>query len=194
MFRAVLKQHHAGKRLSLAFAPVGTALFGRGRQPAQLQNALGPAVGALERSAVRHRLAKNRLVKMLGREVKIPRGELFQRPLNLVHRCPPATGATATPVHQSLLAIGIMRIPQPQEMTLAHPQQIPSLRATQTLQTMQSDCIQYTRHPNLRQHAIPPIQIGHIACYLNRTYHLLPTGHAMRVDLGAGMFENVFIG
>src|SRR5277367_5764854 len=51
-------------------------------------------------------------------------------------------------------------------MTLAKSQQLPSLNATQSPRTMRDDRIQYTRHPNLRQHVI--------SRFKNRTNHALP--------------------
>src|ERR1700758_4587282 len=51
-------------------------------------------------------------------------------------------------------------------MPLTQSQQLPSFHATQSSRTMRDDRIQYTRHPNLRQHVI--------SRFKNQTNHVLP--------------------
>src|SRR3954463_6880040 len=53
---------------------------------------------------------------------------------------------------------------QAAEMPLAHAQQRSSLHAAQLLRLMQLNRISDPGHPDLRQHAIPPVKTGQIVC------------------------------
>ena len=175
VFRAVLKQHHPRQRTPLALAPVHPAPGSLGRQPPQLQHALHQTVRPPERLAVRHRLAHDLLVEVLGCEIEIPRPKHLRQPLRFRVRNPRPTHPSSPMVDQPLLATILVGVPQPTEMTLAQSQQLPSFHATQSSCSMRPYRIQNTRHPNLRQHRISRSKTGQTTRYLIRTYHLLPT-------------------
>jgi hypothetical protein len=67
------------------------------------------------------------------------------------------------------------RVAQPAEMRLAHAQQRSGLLAARLPLAMQPNRIDHRGHPDLRQHAIPPVKTGQVACYETRTYLVLPT-------------------
>ena len=166
VFRTILKQHHARQRTPLALASMHAPPRRLGRQPAQLQHALHQAVGPLERLAVRHRPAHDLLVEVLGREIEIPRSKHLRQPLRFRIGNSRRTHPTSPTVDQPLLATILIGVPQPTEMTLAQSQQLPSFHAAQSSRSMRPYRIQYTRHPNLRQHVISRSK--------NRTNHALP--------------------
>src|SRR3984885_15771549 len=120
----------------------------------------------MERLAVRHRLSHHPLVEVLGRKTEHPRPNHPPQPLRLRVRNPSRTHPSSPAVDKPLLAMILVGVPQPTEMPLTQSQQLPTSHATQSSRTMRDDRIQYTRHPNLRQHVI--------SRFKNRTNHALP--------------------
>jgi len=134
--RAVLEHQHPRQGTPLPLAPMRAAPRGLARQPARLQDALRPRVGARERAPVRHFRTLHGLVKMLGREIEIAGTELLADPFDLVHRRPKAGRPPTTPVDQSFRSPRLMGVAQAAKMTLAHPQKLRRLHATQPLRPM----------------------------------------------------------
>src|SRR4051812_36431708 len=104
-------------------------------------------------------------MEVLGREIEVAGAKLFNHPLDLVHARPPARHAAAAPVHDPLCPVRLIGVAQPAKVPLAHAQQGPCFNAAQLPRLMQPNHIDDPGHPDLRQHAIPPVKTGQIVCY-----------------------------
>src|SRR4051794_26207633 len=120
-------------------------------------------------------------MKVLGREIEVAGAKLLNHPCNLVHARPPARGPFAAPVHDPLCPVRLIGIAQPAKVPLAHAQQGPGFNAAQLPRLMQPNRIDDPGHPDLRQHAIPPVKTGQIVCYQTRTYLVLLTSPPTRL-------------
>src|SRR3954469_22910739 len=109
-------------------------------------------------------------MEVLGGEIEVAGAKLLDPPLDLVHARPPARRPPAPAVDDPLRPPLLIGTAQAAEMPLAHPQQRSSLHAAQLLLPMQLNRISDPGHPDLRQHAIPPVKTGQIGCYQTRTY------------------------
>src|SRR3954449_470454 len=114
-------------------------------------------------------------MEVLGGEIEVAGAEFLNHPGDLVHARPPARRPPAPAVDDPLRPPLLIGVAQPAEMPLAHAQQRSSLHAAQLPRLMQSNRIDDPGHPDLRQHAIPPVKTGQIVCYQTRTYLVLLT-------------------
>src|SRR4051794_20481261 len=114
-------------------------------------------------------------MEVLGGEIEVAGAEFLNHPLDLVHARPPARHPPASAVDDPLRPPLLIGVAQPAKVPLAHPQQRSSLHAAQLPRLMQPNRIDDPGHSDLRQHAIPPAQIGQIVCYETRTYLVSPT-------------------
>src|SRR4051794_21946458 len=122
-------------------------------------------------------------MEVLGGEIEVAGAEFLNHPCNLVHARPPARRPPAPAVDDPLRPPLLIGVAQSAEMPLAHPQQRSSLHAAQLLLPMQLNRISDPGHPDLRQHAIPPVKTGQIVRYQTRTYLVLPTAVSPRVAI-----------
>src|SRR5215210_4351556 len=112
-------------------------------------------------------------MEVLGREIEVAGAELLHHPRNLVHAGPPARSPPAPAVHNPLRAPLLIGVAQPAKVPLAHAQQLRRLYAAQLPRLMQPNRIDDPGHPDLRQHAIPPVN--------TRTDRVLPNPDISRV-------------
>ena len=114
--RAILKQHHAGQRPARPLLAVRRAARCDRHQTAALQHRLRPSIA--QRKPV---LGLQRFVKMLDREVPVPRAILLHDKRDPVHRRPPPRGAPEPPVNQTFRPLRLVAVAQPAEVPLADP-------------------------------------------------------------------------
>src|SRR5919199_4323294 len=117
MGRAILEQHHAGKRLARPLLAMRRALRRRPDQAARLQQRLGPGVAILE--ALRLEL----LVEVLDREIEVTRSVLLENPLDAVQRRAASRNPAASVVDDAFRALGFIAVTQTAEMALADAEQ-----------------------------------------------------------------------
>src|SRR5215203_4083690 len=130
-------------------------------------------------------IASWKCLEVLGREIEVAGAECLDHPCDLVHPRPAARHAPAPPVHDPLCPVRLIGIAQPAKVPLAHAQQLRRRHTAQLPRLMQPNRIDDPGHPDLRQHAIPPVKTGQIVCYQTRTYLVSPTRSARRLGISA---------
>src|SRR5438874_2604673 len=115
-------------------------------------------------------LGLQRFVKVLDREVPIPRPILLDDKLDAVHRRAPPGGSPTSPINQALRPVGLVPLAQPAKMPLADPQKLRGLHAAQSPASIPLQRLNIARHSHLGSHPDPPV--WNIS--KNRTDRLLP--------------------
>jgi len=144
--RAVLMQHHARHRSARSLAPMRPAPLGLLQQPPRMQKRLRPRVAPGEGV-----VARQMLVKMLGREARIPR--LVKR-LHLslaIGRNTLARRLAEPAVQQARLARFLEAVAPAPKRPLPNPQQLRRFHLTELRRLVTAQNVQKPHHPHTLQ-------------------------------------------
>src|SRR6516164_2450789 len=133
--------------------------------PVDLAAGLGPGI-----AKTKPVLGLQRLVEVLHRKVPIACPVLLDDKLDLVHRRLPPGNPTAATIDQTFRAVRLVAVAKTPEVSLADPQQLCRLLATQSPRSITLQPFDIPRHPYLGSHPDPPVWKPS----KNRTDRLLP--------------------